>query len=42
MLVRAIPKTEPRRCRLLYEEHDAETLVHIEQLIAAPGLSSRP
>lgn len=35
MSPRAIPKTGPRRCRLLYVEHDAESLVHVEQLAAA-------
>jgi len=32
---RALPKTGPGRCRLLYVEHDAESLVYIEQLVAA-------
>lgn len=35
MSPRAIPKTGPRRCRLLYVEHDAESLVYVEQLVAA-------
>src|SRR5438552_18467078 len=35
MLARAIPKTGPRRCRLLYVEHDAESLVYVERFVAA-------
>ena len=35
MLSRAIAKTGPRRCRLLYVEHDAESLAQVEQLVAA-------
>lgn len=35
MMARALPKTGPRRCRLLYVEHDAESLLHVEQLVAA-------
>ncbi|HYL89284.1 MAG TPA: response regulator [Burkholderiales bacterium] len=34
-MARALPKTGPRRCRLLYVEHDAESLLHVEQLVAA-------
>ena len=35
MLARALPKTTSRRCRLLYVEHDAESLAQVEQLVAA-------
>jgi len=35
MAPRALPKTGPRRCRVLYVEHDAESLAQVEQLVAA-------
>jgi CheY-like chemotaxis protein len=35
MSPRAIPKAGPRRCRLLYVEQDAESVVYVEQLVAA-------
>ena len=34
MAARALTKTSPRRCRLLYVEHDAESAALVEQLIA--------
>ena len=35
VLSRPSPKTGSKRCRLLYVEHDAESLLHVEQLVAA-------
>ena len=34
MASRSIPKTAPRRCRVLYVEDDAESLALVEELIA--------
>src|SRR5436853_7725495 len=34
MTSRSIPKTAPRRCRVLYVEDDAESLALVEELIA--------